>query len=149
LMIYNHDAALAKWAGDRIGVSDFGPSRAIGIIRNQTLAAAAIFHHYRPPDIEISFVTATKRWATPQAVRAIMRYPFLQLGCKRLTAITKATNQPTRAFLCRLGFHLEGLHPDVFDDDDAVSYGLLRRDAARWLAEDDIGQIGTLDSSGS
>lgn len=134
-MIYGHDAALAKWAGDRIGVSDFGPCRAIGIIRKQTLAAVAVFHHYRAPDIEISFVTATKHWATPQSVRAIMRYPFVQLGCKRITAITKATNQPTRAFLCRLGFEIEGFHPDLYPDGDAISFGLLRR-KCRWVTEE-------------
>jgi RimJ/RimL family protein N-acetyltransferase len=79
-----------------------------------------------------------------------MRYPFIQLGCNRITAITKAKNQPARAFLCRLGFHLEGVHPGVFLDDDAISYGLLRSDASRWLAEEEIGKkfaIGSCDTN--
>lgn len=144
MMVYGHDAALAKWAGDRIGVSDFGLCSAIGVIRDGDLAAVAVFHHFRFPDIEISFVTENPRWATPQCVRAIMRYPFIQLGCKRMTAITGATNQRTRAFLCRLGFHQEGVHRDVFIDDDAISYGLLRGDAAKWLKEDIRGQERTI-----
>ena len=135
MLVYGHDEALARWAGDRIGITDFGPCRAIGILRHSTLAAVAIFHHYRHPDIEISFVTATPRWATPQNVRGILRYPFLQLGCSRITAITKDTNQRARAFLCRLGFHQEGIHPEVFIDGDAISYGLLRKDAARWIED--------------
>lgn len=135
-MIYGHDAVLAKWAGDRIGVTDFGPCRAIGVIRNYEIAAVAVFSQYRPPNIEISFVIENPRWATPQCVRAILRYPFVQLGCKRITAITEATNQRTRAFLCRLGFHQEGVHRDALPSGDAVTYGLLRQDASRWLAEE-------------
>ena len=135
MLIYGQDVALAKWAGDRLGIQDWGPARAIGVVRHGSLAAVAVFHHYRHPDIEISFVTAHKGWATPQVVRGILRYPFIQLGCKRLTAITGATNQPTSAFLCRLGFRQEGIHPDVFLTEDAISYGLLRRDAAKWLKE--------------
>jgi RimJ/RimL family protein N-acetyltransferase len=136
MLLYAQDMALTRWAGNRLGISDFGPSRAIGVVRKGDIAAVAVFHHFRFPDIEISFVTAHKHWATPQTVRGIMRYPFVQLGCKRLTAITEAKNQPTRAFLCRLGFRQEGVHPDVFNDGDAISYGLLRKDAERWLAED-------------
>lgn len=147
-MIYGHDAALAKWAGDRIGVSDFGPCRAIGIIRQQTLAAVAVFSNYRAPNIEISFVVENPRWATPQAVRAIMRYPFVQLDCKRITAVTEATNQRARAFLCRLGFQLEGVHPDALPSGDACTYGLLRKDASRWLQEDTCHrQVGAFSSS--
>ena len=145
MVLYGHDKAIAAWAGERLGISDWGPCSAIGVIRNNSLAAAAVFHHYRHPDIEISFVTATRHWATPQTVRAVFRYPFIQLGCKRITAITKATNQPARAFLCRIGFRQEGVHPDVFENDDAISYGLLRRDAARWIEE--VGKVSTVSAA--
>lgn len=136
MLLFGRDDALARWAGDRLGITSFGPSRSIGVLRRGDLAAVAVFHQYRPPaDVEISFVTATRYWATPQDVCGIMRYPFITLGCKRLTAITKAANETTRTFLRRLGFKQEGYHVDAFADDDAVSYGLLRKDAARWLGE--------------
>lgn len=135
-MLLYGEKAVTIWAGKRLGISDFGPAQSIGVIRRGDIVAAAVFHHFRFPDIEISFCTAHKHWATPQTVRGIMRYPFIQLGCKRLTAITSETNQPTQAFLCRMGFKKEGVHPDVFIDGAAISYGLLRKDAERWLAED-------------
>jgi RimJ/RimL family protein N-acetyltransferase len=150
MLLYNHDIALSRWAGERLGISDWGPCRAIGVLRRGDLAAVAVFHHFRFPDIEISFVTCDKHWATPATVRGILRYPFLQVGCKRLTAITEATNQPTRAFLSRLGFHQEGVHPDVFLSGAAISYGLLRKDAAKWLREEEsTGQIEPLAASGA
>ena len=140
-LLYGHDVALSRWAGQRIGISDFGPCVSIGVLARNALVAVAVFHQYRHPNIEISFVTSDKHWATPQTVRGILRYPFIDLGCKRLTAITEATNQPTRAFLCRLGFHEEGYHVDAFENGDAVTYGLLRKDASRWLAGEDVGKI--------
>ncbi len=137
MLLYDHDRAIARWAADQLEVQNWvGLTAGIGVIRNGAIVAGAVFYNHRPPDIEIAFVTTTRHWATPQVVRGILRYPFMQLGCKRLTALTEVTNQPTRAFLCRLGFREEGRHPDAFMSGDGLSYGLLRKDAARWLAEE-------------
>src|SRR5713226_1900011 len=107
----------------------------IGVVRANEILAVAIYNQWQHPNIHITFVTASPRWASRQAIAAILRYPFVQLECKRVTAITEATNQSARTFLCRLGFKQEGYHPDLFASGDAVSYGLLARDAARWIAE--------------
>ena len=145
MLLYGHQG-IAAWAGKQLGIQDWGPCQSIGVLARGKLVAAAVFHCYRHPNIEISFVTIDRRWATPQTVRGIMRYPFIQLGCTRLTAITSDKNHPTREFLCRLGFVQEGFHPDTFESGDAaVSYGLLRAQAARWLTEDrDAGKISTI-----
>ncbi len=135
MLIWGCDRELARWAGERLGISDFGPMSAIGVVHGSDIVAAAIFSNYRIPNIEVTFVTSSPRWASPKAVREIISYPFKQLGCKRITAVTEATNQPARAFLCRLGFRQEGVHPDALPTGDAITYGLLERDASRWLAE--------------
>ena len=157
MLIYGHNGivgpgavpneTLAKWAGDRIGVKDFGPSTSIGVLHHGTLVAVALFNKYLHPNIEITFVTSSPRWQSKGAVRGILSYPFVQLNCKRVTATTEATNQRARAFLCRLGFKQEGYHPDVFSDGDAVTYGLLRSDASKWLAEEPYEQSSSSSSS--
>lgn len=126
---------LVKWAIQQLGIKDYGLCQAIGVYHGSKIVAVAIYSEYRSPNIEITFVTSSPRWASPNAVRGILKYPFLQLGCKRITAITEATNQPARAFLCRLGFKLEGIHPDALPTGTAITYGLLRKDAARWIGE--------------
>lgn len=136
MLIFNADAALAAWAGDLLGMQIAKPNTSIGVAHKNKIVAVAVFNNFRPPNIEITFVTTSARWASPGAVKAILRYPFVQLECKRLTAIIEATNQPARAFLCRLGFKLEGIHPDVFTSGAAETYGLLRIDAQRWVAEE-------------
>lgn len=132
---------LVKWASDRLSLKSFGPCTAIGVLHQAKLVAVAVFNEYRFPNIEITFVTSSPRWASPQSVRAILAYPFKQLGCRRVTAITEATNQPARAFLCRLGFKQEGVHPDALPNGTAITYGLLARDAARWLEDTPSGKI--------
>ena len=136
MILYGPKRVLLAWAREKLMVPDFGPAAAIGIMRKGEIAAVAVFNHYQHPNIEISFARSDQNWATRDAIRAVFRFPFVQLGCKRLTATTEAKNQRTRAFLCRLGFREEGYHPDAYPSDDAVSYGMLAKDAARWLAED-------------
>ena len=136
MLLFNCDRELARWAGSRLGMEIAEPNTSIGVIHKGKIVAAAVFNNFRLPNIEITFVTSSPRWASPGAVRSILRYPFIQLGCKRVTAIIEATNQPARAFLCRLGFKLEGIHPDVFMSGAAETYGLLLKDATRWVAEE-------------
>jgi RimJ/RimL family protein N-acetyltransferase len=136
MLLYHCDEALAKWAGDRLGMEIGKPNTSIGVAHRGQIVAVAVFNNFRPPNIEVTFVTSSPRWATRGAIAAILKYPFHQLRCKRVTAIIEATNQPARAFLCRLGFKLEGIHPDVFVSGAAETYGLLLSDAARWVAEE-------------
>lgn len=136
MLIYGHDRELALWAGLQLGLE--GPLRGvdptlIGVSREGKIVAAASFTNYQPPTIEITFVTTTPRWASRENIRAILSYPYLQLGCKRVTAVTEACNGPARVFLERLGFWQEGVHPDAFPSGDGISYGLLLKDAKRWL----------------
>jgi RimJ/RimL family protein N-acetyltransferase len=138
MLLYGWNRELAAWAAERLALKNFnfGPCVSIGVVHKGELVAAAIYNEYRHPNIQITFVTTSPRWASPGAVRTILQYPFRQLGCKRITAITDATNQPARAFLCRLGFKEEGVHPDALPSGDAVTYGLVAKDAARWLSEE-------------
>jgi RimJ/RimL family protein N-acetyltransferase len=94
----------------------------------------AIFHNYRQNDIEVTFITATPRWATLGTIRGILHYPFKQLGVKRMTAITMKSNKKARKLLTGLGFVLEGVHPFAATDcTSACTYGLYAKNAERWL----------------
>jgi RimJ/RimL family protein N-acetyltransferase len=134
MLLFDKDAVLIRWAGERLGIADFRPCSTIGVERHGEIVAVAIYNNYRPPCIDITFVSSSPRWASKHVIRTMLRYPFVQLGCKRLTAVTAAQNVTARAFLQRLGFFQEGVHPDALPTGDAVSHGLLAKHAARWLA---------------
>lgn len=135
MLLFGMDQEIRKWVGQEVGVNDFGPSTAIGVIRDNTIIAGAVFHNFVWPNIEISFASTSPRWSSKEAVEGILKYPFVQLNCRRLTSITRPTNLPTRAFLTRLGFELEGFHPQMFPDGDAMSFGFLRKNC-RWIKEE-------------
>tara|TARA_R110000803_G_C11976965_1_gene320278 strand:+ start:758 stop:1186 length:429 start_codon:yes stop_codon:yes gene_type:complete len=127
-ILCGHDDELAQWA--ETTYPDCcplpRPLTAIGVASNEgDIMGVAIFHDFSDNDVQITFVTATPRWATPGNCRAILHYPFIQLGVKRMTAVTNKSNKRARKLLEGIGFKLEGVHP--FADGGVrpkVSYGL-------------------------
>jgi len=139
-LIFNHDEELARWA--EFYYPDCSPLArpltTIGIeSQGGEILGVAIYHDFSDNDVQITFVTATPRWATPGNVRAILHYPFIQLGVKRMTAVTNKSNKKARKLLEGIGFKLEGVHP--FADGGVrprVSYGLYSSVVKeKWLNE--------------
>lgn len=139
--LYGHDEAVARWVGDHVGIKDFGPCAAIGIMRDDELIAGVVYNNWRHPFdpglIEATMASTTHRWCNRATLAVIFGYPFNQLGCRRVTLTTEAKNQPVRAFLCHLGFREEGVIRQGFPTDDAVIYGMLRGEC-RWLAKEQM-----------
>lgn len=135
MLIFGANRQLARWAGARLGIPDFGPCATIGVIKNKSLAAVLVYNNYRPPNIEMTLATSTPYWASREVLGAIFRYPFVQLGCKRVTAVMADGNIKGREFVVRLGFVLEGVHPHWLPTGTAMTYGMLRAHAARWIGE--------------
>lgn len=131
-LVFGWDRAVSRWVGDRVDIEEFGPCRTIGIADDRGLIAGVVYNHFDPPDIRATIASTTPAWGSRTSLRAIFAYPFIQLGCGRITAVTESKNQPSQAFLCRLGFRQEGILRQRFTTGDAVIYGLLR-DECRWL----------------
>ena len=138
-LVLGHDEELATWA-EKSGVGPFQrPLTAIGVSdKDNKIMAVAIYNNYRhDSDIEVSFVAATPRWATQGNIRAILSYPFVQLGVKRLSAITTKKNKRCRKLLIGLGFKQEGVHPYAGENGaTAITYGLYSEPAQKWVGQD-------------
>lgn len=138
-IILGCDEVLAQWAEQRVPeLGSFArPLVAIGAQDcSGQIMAVAIYNEYRGHDISISLVTDTPRWATKGTIRAFLAYPFLQLGCARITAFQRKTHKRARKLVEGLGFKLEGVHPYAAPDGigRGVTYGLYRDVAMeRWL----------------
>ncbi|WP_448206492.1 GNAT family N-acetyltransferase [Azospirillum sp. sgz302134] len=138
-LVFDRPAVVA-WVVERIPhVTDLGQCAAIGLERGGRLRAGVVYHNYRPlpggGDCEITAASDTPLWARPANLRALLTYPFVQLGCHRITTVIPARNARARRFNESMGFVLEGTVRQGFGTDDATIYGLLRSDAARWLGE--------------
>ncbi len=129
-LLFGHDAEVARWVAERIpGLDSFGECAGIGVIdATGSLVGGVIFHEYQPQwkNISVSFAADRPDWLTPKLVRAILRYPFTQLGTERITCATPKRNRRARQFLTKFGFTVEGNVRRGFGDDDMIISGLLR-----------------------
>lgn len=129
---------LLCWAEARLPYVGGGLSRAgaipVGVLRDDKLVAVVIFHQRRAATIEASVAADTPRWATRQVFAALLAYPFLVLGCGRLTLIIAAKNRRSKRLARGVGFVEEGFHPGWFQDDDALTFGMTRQifERSRW-----------------
>jgi|TARA_R110000751_G_C13776948_1_gene480661 hypothetical protein len=138
-LIFDRDEELAEWAEAQYPPCAPlpRPFTTIGVASSEGghIWAVAIYTDFSQYNVELTLISATRRWATPGNFRAILHYPFEQLGVKRMTAVTNKSNKPARKALEGVGFKLEGVHP--FADGGVrpkVSYGLSSVDAKdKWL----------------
>jgi hypothetical protein len=135
-LLVGYDEAIARWVTSRLGLPDFEPCIAIGITRGADLIAGVVYAAYCQANIEMTIASASPAWCTRAVLKSLFWYPFEQLGCHRVTAITEGKNRPVREFLLRLGFQEEGvMRRSYLSGADAVIYGMLREEC-RWLSAD-------------
>lgn len=115
-------ATLIRWTCQLLPrAADLDPEMCepIGVLdpTRQRLLAVAIFHNYmRAYDrIEITAASKSPRWCSRGAIRALLHYPFVQLGCRKLEAYIECTNEPALAFARRVGMVREGVLRHHFD----------------------------------
>ena len=141
-LVFGRDDELAAWAEAIFPecAPICRPFTSIGFAGDDgKIMGVAFYNNFRHNhgDIELSFVAATPIWATPGNIRAILHYPFVQLGVKRLTAHTAKSNKRLRKLMERFGARLEGVHPFWhLGKYPGVSYGLYRDVAMnKWLKD--------------
>ena len=135
-IITGWDATLADWVGKNLGV-DLGPGCvAVGFADGGELLGAIAYHNFQWPNIEGSIWSTSPRWCNRRTLFACFFHPFLAMKCRRFGANAAVTNQPSRAFLQRLGFQHEGTARQAVCHEgevcDAAIYGMLAHEC-RWL----------------
>ena len=97
------------------------------------LVAVVVFNLYSGADVAMHIAAVPgRRWMTRQFLRAAFRYPFLQLGCRRVSGYVPVTNLEAQRFDEHLGFVREGLMREALPNgEDVIVYGMLERES-RW-----------------
>ena len=134
-VIYGQDERVLKWVGDRTDEDDFGPgSIAIGLEEDNELIAGVAFNMYTKASICMHVAAMPgKRWMTKNFLWRSFAYPFIQLGCNRVTGLVREDNFVAQKFDEHLGFKREGLlRRACTDGQNMILYGMLREEC-RWL----------------
>ena len=117
---------LAILIANRLEANDFQPCQCLAMMDGDKLAGVVVYFCYRHPSIEIAIFADDPRWVTNRdMVGEILAYPFVQLGCKRVTAMVDRHNKRSRKMVKGLGFVEEGKLRKAADKGDVFIYGLL------------------------
>lgn len=132
-LVIGQDKEVAAWVAARIPhVRTFGDGAyAIGVTRDNEPIGGVVYTNYREGDIEMS-AAGSPGWLDRFILDVVFAYPFRQLGCRRVTTIVPKRLKAVRRFNEKVGFRLEGVIREGFPKDDAVVFGMLRREC-RWL----------------
>ncbi len=134
------NVALAAWCADHIphvGAAGFGAAQAIAVLRGNAIAAVAVFHDWQPEfgTLQCSLASVTPRWATPAAVRALLRYAFVTAGANKLWTATPHDAVRVLRFLAGIGLKPEATLKSHFGHKrHAVICRMMRSDwqRSRW-----------------
>lgn len=132
-IVANQDKRVAEWVASRISVFEFGnsPYTAIGLA-NETgaLLAGVIYQNFTKTDIHMHVAALPgRRWLCRSFLGEGFRYPFEQLGCRRVTGLVPSRNTDAQAFDEHLGFAYEGRVRRILPNgDDLIIYGMLREE---------------------
>lgn len=135
---------VAQWVAANMPASDrvrnFGPHVAIGFVSGGKPLVGVVFHEFREMeyghDARLTIVAKHPMWARKEIVSAILRYPFEQAGCTRITAIVREGNARSIRLVERVGFRKEGVCRRAYNGKtNAIIFGMLREDCERkgWL----------------
>lgn len=116
--------AVASFVSEQLGFGLCPPYVAIGIERDGAVVAGVLFNHFEGADVHVTL--AGSGW-TRSFIRAIGSYVYDQLGCERMTAVTRC--DVVAGYAKRLGGQIEGrLRSHFGAGHDGIIVGILREE---------------------
>lgn len=110
-LIFGEDAAVAEWVASRIPhlYGEFRDFAAIGVWDDAQLAAGVVYNDHQPEygTLQLSMAADTPRWAQKGVIRALLHYPFEQVGVNKVWTATPHRNERAIRFNLGIGFTRE------------------------------------------
>jgi RimJ/RimL family protein N-acetyltransferase len=133
-VIYGQDELVRNWVAERVDEDRFQSDVAIGLAEDGELIAGVVYNMFTGPSISMHVAAMPgRRWMTKDFLWRAFAYPFIQLGCQRVTGLVREDNLDAQRFDEHLGFVREGLLRSACEDgQNMILYGMLRKEC-RWL----------------
>ena len=90
------------------------------------VVGAFAFTNYTRDNVELTVATTER--LTLRVVRFMVYLAFVDLGCRRITARTRASNTRAIRAIEKSGAKREGVAREYFNGEDAILFGLLRNE---------------------
>ena len=107
MILWGQDSpAIGTFLRDRLLGAAVETGTFMAVARGETIIAAVLFHNYQPEygTIEMTAAADNPRWLTRQAIRAMDRYVFGQLGCQAVLMRSDTDNEQIAHIGRFLGF---------------------------------------------
>lgn len=132
--LFINDREAETWAAARLPkvMAWLGTYKSLAAIVGSRILGVVIYDGFTPYDCNLHLVIEDKHCLNRRTLRAVFRYPFEQLGLKRVTAQVPASNLKALDLDQRLGFTLEGRKILGCGDEDELILGMTRGNC-RWL----------------
>lgn len=105
-------------------------SKGLGFERDGEILAGALYQDWSGPNV---WVHLAIRRMSREFLHYGFRYPFLELGCQRLTGAVEASNAAARRFNEHVGFAVEATLSGAARDGGDVLIYVMWRDRCRFL----------------
>jgi len=119
-LLLNADALVAAWAFKEYNKVPMLVDKAVGIIENNQIVGAALFHSYNTVNAEFSYYG--KNTFTLGIIRGLARIALTELNLSRLTVIVPKRPSFLIKKLTKFGFRFEGVQRRYYGPTDAARH---------------------------
>lgn len=121
------DALAHRFIKNTLGIELEAPFCGYAIYDTDGVVVGAFaFTNYTSDNVELT--VAVKERLTLRVVRFIVYLAFVDLGCRRISARTRASNVRAIRAIEKSGAKREGVAREYFNGEDAILFGLLRHE---------------------
>ncbi len=111
-------------------------TKGLGLERDGELIAGVLYEGYNRHNIWMHVAAVPgARWMTKEYLRYCFHYPFVELGCTRVSGYVEASNTLARRFDEHLGFRQEAVLEGAASDGGDVILYVMRRQDCRFIGE--------------
>jgi RimJ/RimL family protein N-acetyltransferase len=112
VLLFGKDREVALWVAERVPdiVNCFNEkSRAIGVVSGNRLIAGVVYsdYHEKQSTMQLSIASSSPMWARTETIRALLSYPFKQLGIFKCWIATPDSNEKSLRLTDHIGFKRE------------------------------------------
>jgi RimJ/RimL family protein N-acetyltransferase len=133
---YKQNPAYLGWAENILGVN-FAGNPAVWLTsldQAGNILGVVVFSSFTKGNCEVTVAAVDPRFITRRFAIAVAAYAFIQMECRRVTAMIAVENAKSLSLAQRLGFRMEGTAREWFPGGDAYILGLLKKDCD-WLKD--------------
>ena len=132
---FDREDEAIQWAKEKIGIDGpVGFARAMSAVDTSgAFVLVVVISNFSKRNVDMNQVMADNgKGFSPRVIKqmfnALFHYVFDELKVARVTGLVRAKNLKARRLDEHLGFKLEGIMKESFEDDDLCIYGFLKQD---------------------